>query len=161
MKYLFIGILFAFLPKKPFTAKSLDFAEGHNIQSKFTCDAQNISPGIVFENIPKKTKFFAIIMDDTESPNGEFVHWVLFNIPKCDKIEENTAPGVTGKNSLGINKYFGPCPPNGIHTYHFKVYAVKDSLAINNNVTKTELLKALSGQVLAESQFTGKYMRKQ
>ena len=160
MKIFLIAFLFLFLPKKPFTAKSVDFAEGHNIQSKFTCDAQNLSPGMVFENLPKKTKFLAVIMDDTESPNGEFVHWVLFNIPRCEKIEENTSPGVQGKNSLGLNKYFGPCPPNGIHTYNFKVYALKDSLLIGDQTTKTDLLKAMYGNVLAESHFTGKYQRK-
>src|ERR1043166_6932556 len=86
--------------KKNFTIKSVDFADGNRIQSKFTCDAQNLSPALVFENAPKKTKSFAMIMDDTESPNGEFVHWVLFNIPaETSKIEENSSAGIQGKNS--------------------------------------------------------------
>jgi Raf kinase inhibitor-like YbhB/YbcL family protein len=159
MKYLLILFSFIILPKKPFVVKSVDFAEGHNIPFKFTCDGQNINPGMIIENIPKKTKFFALIIDDIESPNGEFVHWVMFNIPKSEKIAENSAPGVVGKNSMGMNKYFGPCPPNGIHTYNFKLYAIDDSLALPKETGKVELLKAIQGHVLAESKFTGKYNR--
>ena len=157
---IFILAFILLFGKKPFEIKSTDFANGNQIQFKFTCDGQNLSPSLVFANPPKKTKSFALIMDDTESPNGEFVHWVLFNIPaEITKIEENSSVGIQGKNSLGQNKYFGPCPPNGIHTYNFKLYALDIMLPITKDAGKKELIDALKGHILGECVLKGTYKR--
>jgi Raf kinase inhibitor-like YbhB/YbcL family protein len=151
---------FVLFGKKEFKIKSVDFADGNHIQTKFTCDGQNLSPALVFENPPKKTVSFAMIMDDTESPNGEFVHWVLFNIPaETLKIEENSSAGTLAKNTLGQNKYFGPCPPNGVHTYNFKLYAVDILLPLTKDAGKKELLDALKGHILGECVLKGTYQR--
>lgn len=104
MKHLIILFAFLFIQKKPFTVKSTDWADTHAIPFKFTCDGLNLSPALVFENVPKKCKSIALIVDDTESPNGEFVHWVMWNIKPGDKIEENLPKGIQGKNSIGQNK---------------------------------------------------------
>jgi Raf kinase inhibitor-like YbhB/YbcL family protein len=143
--------------QEPFKVKSPDFANGHMMPFRFTCDEKNLSPGLSFENLPKGTKSLALIVDDTESPNGEFVHWVMWNIPTIGPIKENSAPGIQGKNSRGENKYFGPCPPNGLHTYNFKLYALDINLNINKSSGKSELLKAMEGHTLAEAIVTGKY----
>lgn len=159
IKYLFIFISFLFL-QKPFTVKSPDFADNNYIQFKFTCDGKNMSPGLVLENIPSDAKSIALIMDDTDSPNGEFVHWVMWNMPVNAKIAENKAVGTVGKNSHGENKYFGPCPPNGMHTYHFKVYALNSLLDIPSGSGKAELLKAMEGHILEQAALKGRYARK-
>lgn len=158
MKYLLILIsLISF--QSPFVVKSPDFAFNHYMQFRFTCDGENISPGLVMENIPDGTKSLALIMEDIDSPNGAFVHWVMWNIPVNSKIRENTAPGVQGKNSRQQNSYYGPCQPNGIHTYYFRMYALNVLLDISADSGKTELLKAMENHILAQSVFKARYQR--
>jgi phosphatidylethanolamine-binding protein (PEBP) family uncharacterized protein len=38
-------------------------------------------------------------------------------------IQEDSVPGIQGRNSMGANKYM-VLPSSGIHQYHFKVYAL-------------------------------------
>ena len=60
------------------------------IPSKFTCDGQDLSPPINWENIPPETKSFALIMDDPDAPIGIWAHWIIFNIPSSNNyLEEN------------------------------------------------------------------------
>lgn len=158
IKYTLLWLYFL-LFQQPFTVKSPDFANNHYIQFKFTCDGQNISPGLVFENIPKNTKCFALIMEDADVASGEFVHWLMWNIPVRSKLLENTAPGIQGKNGHKQNVYFGPCPPNGEHTYHFKVFALNQLIKLSPESGKAELLKALEGHVLAQSELIARYIR--
>ncbi|MBK7309592.1 MAG: YbhB/YbcL family Raf kinase inhibitor-like protein [Sphingobacteriaceae bacterium] len=137
-----------------------DFADNNYIQFKFTCDGENLSPGLVLDNIPEGTKSLALIMDDTDSPNGEFVHWVMWNMPVKSKIVQNKAEGIVGKNTQGKNMYYGPCPPNGMHTYHFKVYALNSLLELPASSGKAELLKAIEGHIIELAVLKGRYSRK-
>jgi hypothetical protein len=139
------------------TVKSSAFANGNYISEKYTCEGENYNPEIEVENIPAGAKSLALIMDDTESPNGEFVHWVMWNIPVKGKINEKIAPGVQGKNSKKENKYYGPCPPNGIHKYHFKIYALDKNLDLPASTDKAALLKAMEGHILANGELVGQY----
>ena len=156
---LLIALLITTITNTTLSVKSTEFANTHSIPFKFTCDGLNINPAFVIENIPEKTKSLAFIMDDTESPNGEFVHWIMWNIPINGKISENSAPGIQGKNSMKQNKYFGPCPPNGLHTYNFKVYALDIKLSISDTTGKLGLQNAMEGHILSAGQLTGKYKR--
>lgn len=158
MKYVFVLMALVFF-QKPFEVKSPDFAYDHYMQFRFTCDGENVSPGLFLENIPEGTTSFALIMEDIDSPNGAFVHWVMWNIPVSSKIPENSAPGTLGKNSKGQNTYFGPCQPNGIHTYYFRVYALNSSLRIPASSGKAELLKAIEGHLISQAVFRARYQR--
>lgn len=156
---LLISLFHFLLFQNSFTVKSPDFANNHYMQFKFTCDGVNMSPGLVFENIPKGTKCFALIMDDTDVSGSEFVHWVMWDIPLSSRLPENKPPGVFGKNSHNQNAYFGPCQPNGEHTYHFKVFALDQFLKLNSTAGKTELLKAMETHILGQSELLAKYIR--
>lgn len=152
-------ILFACLVFQQSTlkVKCSAFANGHYIPIKYNCNAQNINPEIVIEDLPKSTVTMALIMDDTESVNGEFDHWIMWNIPPSKKIKENSAPGTQGRNSNKQNKYYGPCPPNGIHTYNFKIYALDTKLQLSDTCGKKDLLKAMEGHILASGEMKGLY----
>lgn len=138
------------------------FKEGEMIPKKYSCDAENISPPLVWSGIPEEPKSFALIVDDPDAPAGNWVHWVLYNIPADqDNLVEGVAGvGTQGKNTSGKLNYGGPCPPKGsAHRYFFKIYALDTVLELNAGATKAELEKAMQGHILAQGQLMGKYQR--
>ena len=54
--------------------------------------------------------------------------------------------------------YGGPCPPIGRHRYFFKLYALDATLELTSP-TKTAVLSAMDGHVLAEAQIVGTYQK--
>lgn len=143
------------------------FEDGGMIPSKYTCDGQDISPPLSWDNVPEKTEGIAIICDDPDAPMGTWVHWVLFNLPaEKRELAENvpddeTLPDGTrqGITDFGTTGYGGPCPPSGTHRYFFKIYALDIPIDIVSIVDKKTLLKAMAGHILAEGQLMGKYKR--
>jgi Raf kinase inhibitor-like YbhB/YbcL family protein len=127
----------------------------------------DISPPLAWTSGPEGTKTFALICDDPDAPMGTWVHWVLFNLP-ADIIElrENVLPERELKSGTkqGMNDfrkigYGGPCPPGGTHRYYFKLYALDTKINLDAGATKSELLKAMEGHILAEGQLMGRYER--
>ena len=49
--------------------------------AKYTCDAGDNNPEFIIEDVPEKTKSFAMTMEDRDSPIRTMVHWIIFNIP--------------------------------------------------------------------------------
>jgi Raf kinase inhibitor-like YbhB/YbcL family protein len=143
------------------------FEEGGMIPSKYTCDGQDISPPLSWDNVPANTESIAIICNDPDAPMGTWVHWVLFNlpaekrqlaenIPDDETLPDGTRQGITDFGSTG---YGGPCPPSGTHRYFFKIYALDIPINIVSIADKETLLKDMAGHVLAEGQLMGKYKR--
>ena len=87
---------------EPMKLTSSDIRPGDFIPSKFTCQSRNVSPRLEFVNVPDMTQSLAIVVHDPDAPSGDWVHWVVFNIP-ADKfeVEEAISPGVQGLNSSG------------------------------------------------------------
>jgi len=147
--------------------KSTAFKEGGMIPSKYTCDGADISPPLSWDSVPEGTKSLALICDDPDAPMGTWVHWVIFNIPPDTReLPENVPPQKTLANGAkqGINDfrkigYGGPCPPGGTHRYYFKLYALDTGINLEAGATKSQLLKAMEGHILAEGQLMGKYKR--
>jgi Raf kinase inhibitor-like YbhB/YbcL family protein len=139
------------------TIKSPSFANDGSIPSKYTCTGANINPALIINDIPKETKSLALIMDDPDAPYGNFDHWIMWNIPPQERIEENSAPGTQGKNGKKENKYTGPCPPSGTHHYHFKIYALNTVLDLTDDTDKKSLLEAMEGHVITTAELIGVY----
>jgi len=158
---IFILILAIFVANKTLTVKSSAFENDGAIPSKYTCDGSNINPDLEISDIPKETVSMALIVEDTDAPKGTFDHWVMWNIPVKEKIEENSATGTQGKNGKSENKYAGPCPPSGTHHYHFKVYALDRKLDLPIDTDKKSLLKAMTGHILSSGELIGTYKRKE
>jgi phosphatidylethanolamine-binding protein (PEBP) family uncharacterized protein len=57
------------------------------------------------------------------------------------------------------NKYYGPCPPNGMHKYNFKVYALDVIIDLPKTADKKALLTAIGGHVLSKGVLIGSYYR--
>jgi Raf kinase inhibitor-like YbhB/YbcL family protein len=146
---------------------SSSFKEGEMIPSKYTCDGDDISPQLSWTGAPDNAKSFALISDDPDAPMGVWVHWVVYNIPttvselkenfpKDKSFSDGTKQGISDFQSIG---YGGPCPPSGTHRYYFKLYALDIMLDKDAGMTKKELLNAMEGHRLSETQLMGKYKR--
>ena len=144
------------------------FKEGEMIPAKYTANGENISPPLNWENIPPNTKTIAIINDDPDAFGGDWVHWVIFNIPaKTTGLPENVAPKEVldnkvrqGTNDFPTIGYKGPQPPKGVHRYMYKIYALDIELDLAAGATKQQLLKAMEGHILDRGLFMGKYAKK-
>lgn len=150
-----------------FTLSSAAFANDGNIPSKYTCDAgmQNPSPALSWTDAPAGTKSFALIMHDPDAPlAGGFTHWVLFDIPPSTmQLAEGFQPGsvgVSGNSGFRRAGYGGPCPPSGVHHYHFMLSALDTaSLGLQAGATKADVEKAMQGHVLGTAELVGLYQR--
>ena len=147
--------------------RSAAFGEGKSIPSDFTCDGADMSPPIEWSGIPAEAKSLAVIADDPDAPSGDWVHWLVYDLPPSLTQFATGIPvggrlsggGAQGRNDFGTFGYGGPCPPKGMHRYFFKIYALDAMLHLKPGVTKKELLKAMQGHVLAEGQLMGTYQR--
>src|ERR1035437_6998035 len=131
------------------TITSEAFALQTYIPKKYTGEGENVNPPLTIGNIPKETKSLALIIDDPDAPIHPWVHWVVWNIPPAKTIKEKCIPGIEGMNDFNQHRYGGPCPPSGIHHYHFKLYALNDMLDLKPASTKHELEKAMSAHIIA------------
>ena len=141
---------------------SAAFLVGQNIPVKYSCDGQGVNPPLEFSNVPAQAASLALIVHDPDAPNGNWVHWLMWNIlPSVNNIPENSVPqGATqGQASSGQNIYSGPCPPNGIHRYIFTLYALDQKLTIPSYSTDADLIKAMNGHILAQAELLGMYAR--
>ncbi len=144
------------------------FHNGGYIPEKFTCDGEDINPPIFVGNIGKEVKSLAIIVDDPDAPAGTFTHWIAWNIPPRGEIPEaipkegiveSPLKIVQGVNDFGKVGYGGPCPPRGVHHYHFKVYALDTTLDLRPGATRKELERAMEGHVIQWGELVGLYER--
>jgi Raf kinase inhibitor-like YbhB/YbcL family protein len=157
MLYLVFFLLHFFM-EHSLTVKSPAFENNGFIPARYTCSGQNINPEINITGIPEKAKTLALIMDDPDAP-GTFDHWVMWNMSVKGAIKENSAPGREGLNGKKENKYTGPCPPSGVHHYHFKAYALDIRLELKDNTDKSGLERAMQGHILATGELIGLYKK--
>lgn len=136
------------------------FKSNGSIPSRYTCDGANINPSLIISGLPMATKTLALIVEDPDAPEGVFIHWICWNIPPTNKILENTKPGEVGQNDFGKNEYAGPCPPNGLHHYHFKIYALDNFLHLDLSSSKAELEAAMDPYVIGFGELIGTYARR-
>ncbi|HJW45628.1 MAG TPA: YbhB/YbcL family Raf kinase inhibitor-like protein, partial [Lysobacter sp.] len=64
-----------------------------------------------------------------------------------------------GLNDWKRTGYGGPCPPTGRHRYFHKLYALDSVLPDLGKPDKAQLLKAMEGHVMAETELVGTYQR--
>ena len=135
-----------------FSIISTDFEEGGEIPKNCGYKHGNEKPEldfIIMENSPFP---WAMIMDDPDAMAAVgkvWVHWLEYG---------NTDDSVTeGKNDFGEIGYGGPAPPDGRHTYVFKLYELDTDLDLKEGFSKQELEDAMKGHIIAEAKLTGTY----
>lgn len=148
----------------PLELSSTAFAGGEPIPVRYSCDGEDISPPLAWSDPPEDTQSLALIMDDPDAPGGTWDHWIVFNIPADmralpEAVSAGNVSAKFGKNSWGRNNYGGPCPPGGTHRYFFKLYALDTSLGLDKNANKGQVLAAMNGHILAETELMGTFSR--
>lgn len=147
-----------------FRIKSSAFSDQGTIPVKYTCNDQDISPPLSFSGIPAQTQSMVLICDDPDA--GEtFVHWIMFDIPatttslaeNVPKTETLSSGAKHGYNDFGNFYYGGPCPPSGIHRYYFKAYALDTTLGLSPGATKSDVVSAMTGHIIAQDELMGTY----
>lgn len=140
-----------------------DFEHNGNIPSKYTCDGEDAAPELLISDVPQGTKELALIVDDPDAPMGTWVHWLVYNLPADTiKIDAKNLPteakeGITDFKRLG---WGGPCPPNGVHRYFFKLYALDKKIELEQGLTKYQLEEKIRDHIIEKAELIGLYKRK-
>ena len=144
------------------------FQEGELIPRDYTCEGIDVSPSLSWTAPPNGTKSLALVVDDPDAPVGDWVHWVIYNIPakapalpqgmpKEPRIADGTLQGI---NDFGRVGYRGPCPPPGLpHRYFFRIYALDTQLALPPRASKYQLELAMKGHLINQAQLIGLYSK--
>jgi Raf kinase inhibitor-like YbhB/YbcL family protein len=136
--------------------------------TRFTCEGENVSPELAWEEAPKETRSFVLILHDPDAPrrNG-FTHWLLYDIPATiNRVREHVPTaaqladaGVQGRNDSGEIGYTGPCPPSGRHRYFARLYALREKLGLPAGATAAEVQIALDGKVIEQTELMATYQK--
>ena len=139
------------------------FSHGDEIPRKFGYKNGNISPPLTIDKIPSDAKSMTLIMDDPDAMGAVgkvWVHWIMWNInPTTTEITESMIPSgsVEGMTDFGEVGYGGPAPPDKIHTYVFKLYALDSVLDLSSESSKADVEKAMEGHIIEQATLTGTY----
>lgn len=138
------------------------FANGEFIPPKYTCDGKDVNPELHFDAVPAAAKSLVLLVDDPDSPSGNWLHWSLWNIPASvrvireDTIPQGASEGETDFSEVG---WGGPCPGSGEHEYRFIVYALDTTLNLPHASVRIAIEQAMAGHVISTATLTGRYQR--
>ena len=155
-----------------------DIRPRKRIPNKNTCYGENASPPLTWSGAPQGTQSYALVSEDVDHATGIWVHWVLYDIPadlaelpegvptSTDVLPDGSIQGTNDDKNIGYN---GPCPNRSVvtifrtvqdspHRSYFRLYALDTRLGLAPGATKDELLDAMDGHVLAQTETLGKYM---
>jgi len=140
------------------------FASGRPMPRRFSREGDDLSPPFEWQDVPEAAESLAVLCEDPDAPGERpFVHWLVYNIPadRSALPEGGPVPGSEATNDFGERGYGGPMPPpdHGAHRYHFRLYAVDRRLDLEPGASREELLRAMEGHVLAQSEWVGLYER--
>lgn len=141
--------------------KSTAFEDNSNIPSEYTCDGEDVSPQLSWDDPPEGTNSFALSVTDPDAPGGEWIHWLVYDIPKdVRSLKRGKLPAEAKLvvNDFSKKEYGGPCPPSGTHRYIFTLYAL-DSEHLEN-LDKYNFFKEVKKHTLEKAQLTGLYRRR-
>jgi Raf kinase inhibitor-like YbhB/YbcL family protein len=135
------------------------FADGGTIPDRYTCDGDDVPPGLRWDGVPTGARALALVMEDPDAPDGTFVHWTVLDIPP-DAV---TLPreATEGTNSFGDRGYGGPCPPEDDepHRYVFLIYALEAPLGLEAGAQPDEVRAAIEREAMGRGQLTGRFGR--
>jgi len=148
------------------------FADGARMPERFTADGTGVSPPLFWTGVPEGTERLVLIVEDPDAPAPTpLVHAVVWGLPAGQEDLKEGAispdgPGALDGSDVGRNSLFGegwlpPDPPtgHGVHHYAFQLFALGPGPDPGDNPSRTAVVRAMEGRVLAAGLLTGTYSR--
>ncbi len=137
------------------------------IPTPHTGEGKDVSPHLIWDQVPDNTKNFAVICHDPDAPlisscNYGFVHWVYYNIPAdVRELSEGCSNFTHGINDFGDIKYRGPMPPEGHGTHHYYYWILALSIELNHpeGFTMVEFFETVESSTIGMNRLIGTYSR--
>lgn len=153
-------------PDAVLTLTASSFHSNGEIPARFTCKGDDASPALSWTDPPAGTRSFALVMNDPDAPGGNFIHWVIYDLPASTRsLPEGIAQGPDaaggrqGTNSFGKTGYNGPCPPPGKpHRYFFRLWAL-DSILPLQGAAAENLESSMHDHILAHGEIMARFRR--
>jgi Raf kinase inhibitor-like YbhB/YbcL family protein len=156
----------------PLTVRSAAFGDGETIPLRHTCDGDDISFPLEFDDLPDRTVSFAVIMDEPAAEAGRFTHWLLWGVPAASafvgeglpQIESLPSGLVQGTNSGGALGYSGPCPAEedkAERRYVVRAYALDAFPELAAGAERKALKRAIDGHIVGYGELEGFYKREE
>ncbi len=143
--------------------KSPAFADGAPIPREHGYKNGNRSPPLAIGGVPPGCRSLALIVDDPDAKAAVgrvWVHWLVWNIPPDSAAipVSSVPPGCAeGTTDFGQAGYGGPAPPDGMHTYIFRLYALDHTLDLPPGSDRDALEGAMRDHTMGEAVLTGTY----
>jgi len=159
------------------------FPDGGQIPVRFSQAAEGVAPGegtspaITWANVPAGTQSFVLNMHDMDvvrnKTTDDQAHWVVWNIPATatglpEAVPKGSQrPDGSYQVSATGPMYRGPgAGANGpYHHYTFELFALDTKLEVQPAAdafdTRTNVLKAMQGHILAKAVYGGLFRRPQ
>lgn len=145
--------------------RSPAFDDGEQLPDSAGYANENLNPPLTIEGVPDDAASLVLVVDD---PDAEPVvghvwdHWLVWDLdPDTTEIPRgwDGAGATVGYNDYPEAAYGGPAPPEGSHTYYFKLYALDSELGLPPEARKARVGSAiaLEADVLATDQLRGTY----
>lgn len=119
-----------------------------------------LSPPLAISAVPQGTLSLALIMHDPNAVNGDYTHWIMWNInPNTTLLASDQLPqgAVVGMTSGGTAGYVNPRPPQGSgrHHYIFELYALNASIDMSADTPPDAASLEIRSHAIAVATFTG------
>lgn len=143
------------------TITSPAFADGAPIPVQYSCKGANVAPPLAW-SAPAGAGDLALVVDDPDAVGGLYVHWIVTGIaPGSGSTADGQTPG-NGRslpNSGGQQGYFGPCPPagTGTHHYRFTLYQIPAPLQLPPGAAGVHAAEAIAQAATAQARLTGTF----
>jgi len=146
------------------------FAQGERLPDTYAREHRNLSPPLKWSGVPEQAVALALICDDPDAPMGTWTHWLLWGLSpdrtelpegvEASQILSDLDGARQSTNDSGDIGYGGPRPPRGeTHRYFFRLYALREALALRPGAKASEVHAALEVKVITRAETMATYSR--
>jgi Raf kinase inhibitor-like YbhB/YbcL family protein len=158
------------------TLTSTAWADGGQIPAKYSQAGDQVSPPLVWINVPDAAASFVLLVHDLDAAAGngtdDILHWMLWNIPAAARsLSEGVPHGSqlqdgTRQISASGPYYRGPGAPAAgpAHHYAFELFALDAALDVppvgaSPPQTRAAVVAAMAGHVRGKGVLVGLFRR--